>query len=139
MGTKEKSREEKLIDEIDEVMSLMTQGEYAWWQSAPGVDRKEYIDEITRKTAEHPEQNDRVHSVGIMHDGEEITIALTGFGPKSHANARGITLALQSMPWLLHTLRKYHTALDRIASARGSDKEQELSYCIMVATEALKS
>ena len=113
MTTKEKSEADKLIDELDEVLSLMTQGDYEWWQSAPGIDRKAYIDEITTKTEAHPEQNERVHSVGIS--GEEITVALTGFGPKSHANARGIAMVLQAMPWMLHAIRSYRKTLAFIA------------------------
>lgn len=106
----------RLIADIDETLSLMTQGEYQWWQSAPGVGRKEYIDAITEKTLAHPEQNERVHSVGIMQNGGEITIAVTGFGPKSHANARGITLCLNAIPWLLNTIREVVADRDKVAN-----------------------
>lgn len=98
----------KLLDSLDEALSLMSQapgGDYQWWSSADGVDPIVYLAQIAEKTAAFPVKVDNVHSVGLVINGEELNIAVTGFGPKSRANARAICFLLRAAPWLLSVAR----------------------------------
>jgi hypothetical protein len=114
------------IEKIRERLGKVTKGEWEWirW---PAESMEQALDWI-KKSIEKGE-GFRLHGVG-GHDPDEVTICLTGNGPKSEANAVFITCAPTDLAALLEVVDaameedrgeygpKLRKALDKLNGAR---------------------